>query len=123
LTKLLEHKHLIIRAEVQEPPKNVDEVNVWVKNLVSEIDMEIMMGPYSAYSTMVGNRGLTTATVISTSHIVLHSWDEVDPGLVMLDVYTCSHLDLDVVFKAMEVFKPTKIEYKFLDREHGLTLI
>jgi hypothetical protein len=63
LTKLLEHKHLIIRAEVQEPPKNVDEVNAWVKNLVDEIDMEIMMGPYSAYSNMVGNRGLTTATV------------------------------------------------------------
>jgi S-adenosylmethionine/arginine decarboxylase-like enzyme len=94
-----------------------------MKKLVKQIDMNILMGPYSVYSDMVGNRGLTAVTIIETSHIALHVWDEVEPALAQLDVYTCSTLNTQDVFEAMKEWEPVKVEYKYIDRENQLTLI
>ncbi len=85
--------------------------------------MKILMGPYAVYSDMVGNRGLTAVTIIETSHIALHVWDEVDPALMQLDVYTCSTLNTADVFDAIQCWKPSKVEYKYIDRENELTLL
>lgn len=123
MSKLLEHKHLIVRAELNTPPKCTSAIDLWMRKLVEQIGMKILMGPYSVYSDMVGNQGLTAVTIIETSHIALHVWDEVDPALMQLDVYTCSTLNIDDVFKALEQFEPVKVEYKYIDREYGLTLL
>jgi S-adenosylmethionine/arginine decarboxylase-like enzyme len=123
LSKLLEHKHLIVRAELNNPPKCTSAIDLWMRRLVEQIDMKILMGPYSVYSDMVGNQGLTAVTIIETSHIAMHVWDEVDPALMQLDVYTCSTLNIDDVFKALEQFEPVKVEYKYIDREFDLTLL
>lgn len=120
---LLEHKHLVIRAEVKQPPKCTEKIEAWVKDLIEAIGMKILMGPYATYSYMPGNRGLTVATVIETSHAVLHTWDEVDPGIVMLDVYTCSCLDPKDILPFLDEFVPTKVEYTFLDRKHSLQVL
>ena len=122
-SKILEHKHLIVRAELNNPPKCTTAIDLWMRELVERIGMKILMGPYSVYSEMVGNQGLTAVTIIETSHIAMHVWDEVDPGLMQLDVYTCSQLNTEDVFKAIEQFLPTKVEYKYIDREHQLTLL
>ena len=121
--KLLEHKHLIVRAELNNPPNCTTAIEAWMKKLVKQIDMNILMGPYSVYSDMVGNRGLTAVTIIETSHIALHVWDEVEPALAQLDVYTCSTLNIEDVFEAMNEWQPVKVEYKYIDRENQLTLI
>ena len=123
MSKVLEHKHLIIRAELNNPPKCVEAIQDWMRSLVDTIGMKILMGPYAVYSDMIGNQGLTAVTIIETSHIAMHVWDEVDPGLMQLDVYTCSTLDIDDVFKAIQVFEPVSVEYKYIDRENELTLI
>jgi len=94
-----------------------------MRSLVDKIGMNILMGPYAVYSDMEGNAGLTAVTIIETSHIALHVWDEVTPALMQLDVYTCSTLDINDVFEAIQEWEPTKIEYKYIDREHDLTLI
>jgi S-adenosylmethionine/arginine decarboxylase-like enzyme len=60
----------------------------WLKNFIEKIGMKVMMGPYVKYSHMVGNRGITGAAIIETSHIVMHVWDEVDPALMQFDVYS-----------------------------------
>ena len=122
-SKILEHKHLIVRAELNNPPKCTTAIDLWMRGLVERIGMKILMGPYSVYSEMVGNQGLTAVTIIETSHIAMHVWDEVDPGLMQLDVYTCSQLNTEDVFKAIEQFEPVKVEYKYIDREHNLTLL
>lgn len=122
-SKILEHKHLIVRAELNNPPKCTTAIDLWMKDLVERIGMKILMGPYSVYSEMVGNQGLTAVTIIETSHIAMHVWDEVEPGLMQLDVYTCSQLNTEDVFKAIEQFEPVKVEYKYIDREHNLTLL
>jgi S-adenosylmethionine/arginine decarboxylase-like enzyme len=123
LADILEHKHLIVRAELKNPPKSTADINSWMSELVDTIGMKILMGPFSVYSDMVGNRGLTAVTIIETSHIALHVWDEVEPALMQLDIYTCSSLDIEDVFEAITQWEPTKTEYKFIDRENSLMLI
>jgi S-adenosylmethionine/arginine decarboxylase-like enzyme len=123
LSTILEHKHLIVRAELFNPPHCAEAIQEWMKKLVDKIGMKILMGPYAVYSDMVGNRGLTAVTIIETSHIAMHVWDEVDPALMQLDVYTCSTLDIEDVFEALKEFDPMMIEYKYIDREHDLTVL
>ena len=123
MSRILEHKHLIVRAELNNSPKCTSAIDLWMRKLVEQIGMKILMGPYSVYSDMVGNQGLTAVTIIETSHIAMHVWDEVDPALMQLDVYTCSTLNIEDVFKALEQFEPVKVEYKYIDREYGLTLL
>ena len=114
--ELLVHHHLVVRAELAVPPSDPIYITEWKRNLVQAIGMKILMGPYATYSDMPGNRGLTVATVIETSHIVLHVWDEESPGLMQLDVYSCAEFDKNIIFDAIQEFGPTKIDYKFLDR-------
>lgn len=123
MSKILEHKHLIVRAELLSPPQCADDIKGWMSTLVGRINMKILMGPYAVYSDMVGNRGLTAVTIIETSHIALHVWDEVEPALMQLDVYTCSTLNTSDVFDAIQCWNPTKVEYKYIDRENELTLL
>jgi len=123
LSKVLEHKHLIVRAELNNPPKCAIEIQEWMKTLVDKIGMKILMGPYAIYSDMPGNRGLTAVTIIETSHIAMHVWDEDNPALMQLDVYTCSTLDINDVFEAIDEFVPIHTEYKYIDRENELTLL
>jgi S-adenosylmethionine/arginine decarboxylase-like enzyme len=123
VTKVLEHKHLIVRAEISNPPYSPCEIKQWMTNLVDKIGMNILIGPYAVYSDMKGNAGLTAVTIIETSHIALHVWDEVTPALMQLDVYTCSTMDINDVFDSIKEWEPSKIEYKYIDREHDLTLL
>ena len=116
----LVHKHVIIRAEVLNPPTIEKLASEHVKDLIDRIGMKLLMGPYAKYVTMPGNRGLTVAAIIETSHIVLHSWDESDPAIVQLDVYTCGPFDPAIVFGWLQQYNPIKIDHKYIDREHSL---
>ena len=122
----LEHKHLLIRAEVIDCPMRDDlgYVLSWMNNLIDKIDMKLMQGPNITYVDQEGNRGITCMALIETSHIVLHIWDEQSPGLFQLDVYSCKSFDLNIVLNCLnESFKISKIQYKFLDRKSDLILI
>jgi len=116
---LLEHKHIILKSRVNNPPgkDQIETINEWMRDLVDKIDMKILMGPFTVYSDMIGNRGMTSATIIETSHIVMHTWDEEDPGTIQLDIYTCSTLDTDVVLEHFEVFDPVEVSWLFIDRK------
>lgn len=123
MAALLVHKHLIVRAEVKSAPKEPEAAKAWFKHLIEKVNMKIMMGPYAEYCEMKGNRGLTCVAIIETSHCVMHTWDEVDPNIIQFDLYSCGHIDVEAVLEELTQFEPVKIEYKFLDREHGLTEI
>ena len=121
MNKLLVHKHLIVRAEAVSPPMDEEFLRRWLEKFIFGIDMKVMMGPYVKYSHMEGNRGITGAAIIETSHIVVHFWDEVSPALMQFDVYSCGEFDPETICQKIEKdFTTTKIEYKFLDREHDL---
>ena len=118
---LLIHKHLIVRAEVNNPPKDVDKLTEWLKDFIGSINMKIMLGPYVAYCNNEGNRGITGVAVIETSHIAIHVWDEPVPALMQLDVYSCAEFNPYLIAdKLKKDFDVVKMDYKFLNRETGL---
>lgn len=118
------HKHLIIRAEVNDPPTDTKILEQWLRDFIGFISMKIMMGPYVAYCKNEGNKGITGIAVIETSHIAMHVWDEPVPAMMQLDVYSCAEFDpYRIADKLKQDFDVVKIDYKFLDRETGLKSI
>ena len=118
----LVHKHLIIRADVRKPLVNKNKSIKFLRRLIKAIDMKAMYGPTASYCKMPGNRGVTAFAIIETSHIAMHIWDEPNPALVQLDVYTCAEMDpTSVIDLFKEVLEPTKMDFKYLDRENGFT--
>ena len=114
---MLEHKHLLIGTEVKKPlTTEVDTIN-WLKNLVSKINMNILAGPYASKVSKKGNKGLSGVVIIDTSHIAIHTWDESDPALIQLDVYSCKHFKKSDVVECLEKLQPVTIDYKYFDRE------
>ena len=118
-----QHKHLIVRADIGWDPQEEDlnKISDWIRSLIKKIDMKLLAGPYTTYVNEKGNKGMTSVAIIETSHIALHIWDEVSPGLMQLDVYSCADFNPPDVFdKVNELFQTIKMEYKFLDREKEL---
>jgi len=120
---MLQHKHLIIRAEVKNAPKDTEFMTLWFHELIKDIDMKILMGPYVIYLDKQGNRGFTGCAIIETSHIVMHTWDEDCPNIIQLDVYSCKDFEKQIVIDKLKIFEPVLIEYKLLDRENNLDII
>ena len=118
---LLIHKHLIIRADINNPPKDVDYLKTWMEEFIKFINMKVMLGPYVAYCDKPGNRGITAISVIETSHIAMHVWDEPVPAMMQLDVYSCAEFNPYLIAdKLKKDFEVVRMDYKFLNRETGL---
>lgn len=120
---MIYHKHLLVNAKVKDPMNTEEQGIEFLKDLVNQINMKIIKGPFASYVDVPGNRGLTAIVMIETSHIAFHIWDEVDPALIQFDLYTCGELDLD---KAMAIFnkyfKVTELDYVLFDRENGFVV-
>ena len=123
MSKILQHKHLIFRIETHNPPKDTKFITQWMIDLIHKLGMNVLFDPHVEYLDVKGNRGATGVCILAQSHCSLHVWDEPDPGLLEFDIYTCGSMELQEVVDALMVFEPTKMEYKFLDREHNLKLI
>ena len=118
---VLIHKHLIIRAEANRVPTDEEQLTTWLTEFIESINMKILMGPYVKYCTMEGNRGITGIAVIETIHITIHVWDEPNPALMQIDVYSCAEFDpYSIAEKIKNDFDVVKIDYKYLNRETGL---
>ena len=117
MEKELVHKHLLIKAEVQNPPKDEEQTISWMKKLINKINMNILAGPYSSRVSKKGNKGLSGVAIIDTSHISIHTWDEQEPALIQLDVYSCKEFKKSDVIDCLDDFKPVTVEYKYFDRE------
>ncbi len=117
---MIYHKHLLVNAKISNPVKSEAQGIEFLTNLVDKIDMKIIKGPFASYVNVEGNRGLTGIVMIETSHIAFHIWDEVRPGLIQFDLYTCGQLELD---KVLSIFKETfdivTLDYILFDRENG----
>ena len=118
------HKHLIIRAEANRVPTDEEQLQHWMREFIDSIDMKILMGPYVKYCNVEGNRGITGIAVIETSHIAIHVWDEPNPALMQIDVYSCAEFDVDeIAEKIKSDFDVIKLDYKYLNRETGLIVL
>ena len=106
MEKELVHKHLLIKAEVQNPPTDEEQTINWMKKLIDKINMNILAGPYSSKVSKKGNKGLSGVAIIDTSHISIHTWDEKQPALIQLDVYSCKEFKKSDVIDCLDEFKP-----------------
>jgi S-adenosylmethionine/arginine decarboxylase-like enzyme len=121
---ILKHEHLLVRAELSEAVRDTAAVEAWLSNLITAIEMQTLKGPFSIYSTMPGNTGITAGAILSTSHIMLHTFEDDTYTMLQLDVYSCSEINIDTISSHIDTFfKPYKTEFKFLDREQGLEII
>ena len=118
-----QHKHLIIRAEVNRPPKSEKEIKQWLRKIVNKIDMKIIKGPYASYVTKEGNRGVTGVVMIETSHIAIHVWDETTPALIQCDVYSCAEFSSNEILAEFLDMEVTKIDHVLLDRANEIKTI
>lgn len=123
--KDLKHEHVLIRAEVSTVPGPEDgaALKYWMKKLIRNIGMTLLNGPHASWVAKPGNVGWTCVALIETSHVVIHIWNEPRPHLLQFDVYSCADLDLKAVLAALDFFDPTKVEYKFVDREHEFVVL
>ena len=118
-----QHKHLIIRAEVNRPITSEKEIKRWLRNVVKKIDMKIIKGPYASYVSKEGNRGITGVVMIETSHIAVHIWDETIPALVQCDVYSCASFSSNEVLSEFLGMEVVKMDHIMLDRADEIKTI
>ena len=118
------HNQLLINGYSDTPPTDEAFIKQWMEDLVKQIDMKIIQGPYTAYVTKEGNRGLTAIVMIETSHIALHVWDEDNPGMIQFDLYTCSTLPVNDVIENLKSNLGLK-DYSFMviEREKGFEIL
>lgn len=116
---MLRHLDVSITAEILSPPgsNDIDRTTQWLKELIEAINMKILLGPHFVYCDMPGNRGLTGIVAIETSSITCHIWDECKPGKLFLDIYSCSSIDLDIIWNKLLYFNPTIVDYHFIDKD------
>lgn len=115
----LQHKHLLVRAEVNSPPLQDYDLKAELESLVKHIDMKILSGPHTAWCPVVGNTGWSGTVIIETSSITFHSWTENHYPVIQLDVYSCKDFEIETILLWLRQFDPERVDYKFLDREHN----
>ena len=118
------HNHIMLNGDVSKPPKNEAETIKWLEQLVSNINMKILQGPFASYVIAEGNRGLTATVMIETSHIAFHVWDEEEPALLQFDLYTCSTLPVKKVIESIDEFMGLgKHSYMVMERRNGFNVV
>lgn len=119
------HLHLIIRAEITNPPgpNDCEYVNEFMKKMVKHVRMQVMLDPITAWCNDEGNEGITSVVILTTSHSALHIWNlpAPSPSVMQFDLYSCAPFDVSEVLEFIsEYFKVESAQYKFLDRENNL---
>ena len=123
----IKHLTLIVKAGVRWCFDGDEEIKIkaWLENLVTDMGMNIMDGPFCTYLERKGLKGWTATIHIETSHIVIHSWEEKYPVRIDLHVYTCGKMNVPVIRKALDVFEiiNDQFEYILLDIEDEFKIL
>jgi S-adenosylmethionine/arginine decarboxylase-like enzyme len=119
---MVDHMHLLIRAEVAKPFTDPITTIDWMKKLISDLGMVITAhgGPHCDYVDKPDNAGIACVAMIETSHCALHVWDRATPPLAQLDVYSCREFDMAIVKKALNDMDPKRMEWRLFDRNGEL---
>jgi S-adenosylmethionine/arginine decarboxylase-like enzyme len=112
---MLEHLHLLVQGTSTNLLSEFDIKN-FILELIQQIGMDILGGPHIYRSDVAGNEGFTIITAITTSHVVMHTWDT---GLIQLDVYSCKKFNILDIVEPLKKLSITDIQIKFLDRSNG----
>lgn len=121
---MIQHKHIILNATIKRPVTKTYEAEKFLSDLVTTIDMKPLIRPVARYVETEGNKGMTGAILIETSHIAFHIWDEQDPAKLRFDLYTCGSLNEQLVLKFVDrQFGFVQGDWMLLDRELGNVIL
>ena len=112
-----QHKHIIIRAYVKNPPTTEIQLSEWCKDVISRVGMNVISGPHVVYSDMVDNEGFTAVAVLDFSHLSIHTWDKVNPALIEFDLFSCKDFDVNVVLDKLNEFDIMTYSQLIVDRD------
>lgn len=121
---MLPHKHLIIKAKSKHPPRTPESMEYFIGYIISEMDMKVAKGlaknPQAYYCQLPGNEGITGMGILETSHIAIHVWDAPVQNLseIQIDIYTCSELDVDDIYRLLRPIEITTVHHLVIDREN-----
>ena len=116
---MIEHKHLMISADFIRRVFTSSWYETWMTNLIEDLEMTVLVEPKAVSDKTPGNEGVTAFSIITTSHLVLHTWETTMPYKLQLDVYSCKPFEISTVLKRLQDFNISNVKYKFLDRENG----
>lgn len=115
-----DHLHLLVKGYISNPPKNAELLNIWLRQLVNEVDMKVVAGPTSTYVDEPGNEGVTGTITLATSHAAIHVWDKETPAMFQFDIYSCKEYNPMVVLRHIDSwFDLEKAYWSFIDRNHN----
>lgn len=122
------HLHLLINAKIKNPPgpNDCDKVNEFMRGLVSHVRMKVMIEPVSAWCSDLGNEGITSTVILTTSHCAMHIWNFPDPhdSVMQFDLYSCAPFQVNEVMEFISKhFDVVSASYKFLDRETDFKIL
>lgn len=110
----------MVNGITNTPPTSKRELKKWLRQLVHDIGMHRIGGPFIKYVKAPGNKGLTAVVMIETSHIALHIWEEGEQPYFRFDLYTCGPLHHASVIRTVAKFMDSpKMEWCVYDRENG----
>jgi S-adenosylmethionine/arginine decarboxylase-like enzyme len=114
---LREHKHIIVRAYVNNPPKEALALSDWCCDVISLVGMKVIGGPLVVYSDMEGNKGHTAVAILDFSHLSIHVWDEISPALIEFDLFSCKNFDVNIVLRKLDEFDIISHSFVVVDRD------
>lgn len=112
------HHHLIYQANVGriDLGENAGEkLEKFLKDLVKEIDMQILIEPTTKFSKNLAWTGLIG---IITSHMSFHYWTV--EQYVQLDIYSCKAFDVNKAKEFLDTFwQASEQKILFINRQPG----
>lgn len=120
------HLHLLVNAKIKNPPgpNDCELIDEFMAGMVKHVRMNVMLPPVTAWCSDLGNEGITSTVILTTSHCAMHIWNLPEPDLSVMqfDLYSCAPFEvMEVIDFISKHFDVESASYKFLDRESGFT--
>lgn len=116
-TLIRQHKQVIVRAYVNQPPTESEQLSDWCRRVISAVGMKVIGGPITVYSEMDGNKGFTSVAILDFSHLAIHTWDEISPALIEFDLFSCKDFDCQLVVNMLNEFQLSSYSIMEVDRD------
>ena len=117
---MLDHKHLISKGKLTVQ-LDKEDVKGLINNLVKALNMKyvksLLNNPIVGYEPNE-YPGVSGVGIITTSHIVVHTWDNTMD--YQLDVYSCKTFEKDVVDLVTSMYGMKETSTKIFDRNYEI---
>lgn len=117
------HLHLLVKGHIKYPPREEEDLNIWLRSLVEKVRMVVVAGPTSVYVDEPGNEGITGTVTLATSHAAIHVWDRKEPPFFQFDIYSCSSFSAQEVLEHLNEFELISYEYMYIDRNDEMKIV